>query len=127
MTVEDFRLSSRCYGQVRVITCRATHYFSDARGPMLALADSDIAAEGISHLVFDLDGVIFLSSSTLRVLAEMHKKLSPSGGQVVTAGGGEVVRSVLKFLPFVRQYDDLKAALAALSEEAARIHGQEGA
>ena len=127
MTAEDYQVSARAYGPVTVISCRAERYPSAALEPVRAVAEQHAPQGQPAIIVFDLSEVIFISTAILRVLAIVHSRVGPAGGKVCTAGGGEMVRSVLGIakLPFLTEYDTLSGALAALSPEASSIYASE--
>lgn len=127
MTGEDYRISARAYGPVTVISCRAERYPSAALEPVRQLAEEHTPEGSDAKIVFDLEGVLFVSTAILRVLAITHARVGKSGGRVAVVGAGEMVQNVLDVVKFafVERFETLPEALAALSREAAAIHARE--
>lgn len=68
-------------------------------------------------IVVDLDRVTLLSSSALRAVRAAHARLEAREGRIAAAGGGDLVRGVLKFAPFIAQYATVEEAVSALSAD----------
>lgn len=113
------------YADVAVLILTHSHYHSDSMeglGHVLRHADEQ-SRSGV--VVVDLSAVVLLSSTALRAMRGAHVALERRGGRIVAASGAELVRNVLKFAPFITQYDTVKHALVACSEEAATLYGEE--
>lgn len=107
-----YRIEAR--GDVTILHCEATHYHADSFAPLgAALAEAATAARS-GKLVIDLSQVVLFSSTALRALRTAHLDLEARGGRIVAAGGGELVRGVLKFAPFIAHVPDVAQAVAAL-------------
>ncbi len=117
----NYSSSTRVYADVVVLTLADSHYHSDSMAALAeALRDADAKARtGI--VVVDLGAVVLLSSTALRALRAAHMALEARGGRIVAASGGELVRGVLKFAPFIAKYDTVRNALKAQSVEAAAL------
>lgn len=73
---------------------------------------------GQSRLVLDFSSMDYISSSGLRMLLVIMKRLSAAGGRMFLCGVNEHVREVFDlagFTPFFPMYADQKAALEALT------------
>jgi anti-sigma B factor antagonist len=71
---------------------------------------------GHSHLILDLSGVGFMSSSGLRALIEVLKKSRAGGGDLRLAATQPRIENVLKmagFLNIIKSYPDVESALAS--------------
>ena len=103
-------------GDVVVARCAQTHYRADSREEFRAgLAEAAAAAKG--DVVLDLSGVVLLSSVAVRAIREHHQILAEAGRRIVAAGGGDLVRGVLKFAPFLHHHDSVEGAISALGKE----------
>ncbi|MGB0412578.1 MAG: hypothetical protein ACPGFA_13395 [Pikeienuella sp.] len=79
-------------------------------------------------MVLNMSTVRLFSSSALRAVRAAHVAVQNSDGQIVAAGGGELVLNVLKFAPFIHHSESVYDALARLSQEAATAYAKaEGA
>lgn len=68
-------------------------------------------------VVVDLERVTLLSSTALRAIRAAHARLETRGGRIVAAGGGDLVRSVLKFAPFISHHATVDEAVGALAAQ----------
>lgn len=94
--------------------------FSLALEPYLA----DCRPGGI-HLVLDLSALRYVSSAGLRCFMLAAKQAKAQGGEVVIAGMQAVVREIFEISRFTllfKVFDDVSAALEALSPRAAQVH-----
>lgn len=121
-----YHFTSEAYGDVAVLRLEDSHYHSDCMEPLEAalIAAADLSKAAM--LVADMSKVVLLSSTALRALRARHIALEAKGGRIVSAGGGELVASVVKFAPFIRHFADLHAALAELSADAAATYSKRG-
>ena len=111
---------------VAILRLRASHWHADSFDA-LSVALSDALRRAQSHqVVVDLGEVKLFSSSALRALRAVHRTAEAQTGRIVAAGGGELAVSVLKFAPFILHFDDVPAALAALSPCAAAEFAKKG-
>lgn len=75
------------------------------------------------QLVLDLSGLRYVSSAGLRCFMLAAKQAKAQGGEVVVAGMQTVVREIFEISRFTllfRVFDDVSAALEALSPRAAQ-------
>ncbi|MBL8473318.1 MAG: STAS domain-containing protein [Rhodocyclaceae bacterium] len=76
-------------------------------------------------LLLDMQHLEYISSAGLRVLMLLSKEVRPRGGRVAVASLQEVVREIFditKFSALFPIHADTPAALAALSDAAARAY-----
>lgn len=76
--------------------------------------------EGCHHLVFDLEGVSYMSSTGIAAMLTFVKRLRPSGGRVLLARVRGAVRQVfelLGFAAFCEFVDEVDDAAAMISRE----------
>lgn len=119
-------MDTQICGDVAILHLRASHWHADSFDA-LSVALSDALRRAASHqVVVDLDAVKLFSSSALRALRAVHRTAEAKNGRIVAAGGGELAVSVLKFAPFILHFDDVPAALAALSPDAAAEFAKKG-
>lgn len=94
------------------------------KGALLAQVDT-CEAEG-ERLVIDLGEVEYISSGGLRALMMAAKRVHSQDAVMVVARPSSVVREILEISRFhlmIRMFDDIPAALAALSPQAAEAYG----
>ena len=102
-------------GDVVVLKLLNEKYHADS---LEALESQFRALEGDAPralIVLDLDRVSLLSSTALRAIRAAHARLEERGGRIVAAGGGDLVRSVLKFAPFIAHHGTVDEAVSALA------------
>jgi anti-anti-sigma factor len=90
--------------------------FSAALAPFL----NDCRAGG-DRLLFDLEGLEYISSAGLRVLMIATKRTRPAGGEIAMAAPQDVVREVLEITRFNQVFPvhaSLDAGLAAFAPAA---------
>lgn len=94
------------------------------RDALLAQVDA-CEADG-ERLVIDLGEVEYISSVGLRALMMAAKRVQAQDAVMVVARPTSVVREILEISRFhlmIRMFDDVPAALAALSPQAAEAYG----
>ncbi len=88
--------------------------------PMAAELDELLASaldDGAAHLVLDFSSATHIGSDGLKVILGVLRRVRENGGQVVQAGAGEDVRSLLDvagFLSLIGEFETADAAVAAL-------------
>jgi anti-sigma B factor antagonist/stage II sporulation protein AA (anti-sigma F factor antagonist) len=87
----------------------------------------EACAKGRDKMVLDLAGLEYISSAGLRVLMLAAREVKPREGTLVVCCLQPVVKEIFEISRFnvvFRVYDDMRAALADLSERAAADHAQ---
>lgn len=82
---------------------------------MLHLEVSRCVHGGISNLIFDLSGLLYLSSSGIDCFTHALKLVRPRGGDVILAGATERVRGVISMYGF-------ESTFRAVADVAAAFH-----
>lgn len=60
------------------------------------------ALEGVRELVFDFNGLQYISSAGLRLMLASQKKMSAAGGSMKLVGVNDVVREVFEVTGFTK-------------------------
>lgn len=120
MKSRTYKFDNKAYGGIPVIGCRDSHYHSDCDVALAGTLNSALDTAETSIVVLDMSAVRLFSSSALRAVRAAHVRALERGGQIVAAGGGELVVNVLKFAPFILHFETVAEALTQFSPEAAR-------
>ncbi len=77
----------------------------DARSsPDLERALSD-AFDDVTRVLFDLEGLEYISSAGLRILFAVYKLMAKRGGEMKVVNAGDEVRGILEMSGFASIYD----------------------
>ncbi|MDZ7751249.1 MAG: STAS domain-containing protein [Gammaproteobacteria bacterium] len=104
---------------------RVDHETSEQLKNALLIQVDSCEADG-ERLVIDLSEVEYISSVGLRALMMAAKRVQAQDAVMVVAKPTSVVREILEISRFhlmIRMFDDVPAALAALSPQAAEAYG----
>lgn len=78
-----------------ILVISLTGRISHASAGLFRRTLDEAIQRGAAHLVIDLGGVDYLSSSALPILQDVHTRLAAIGGALVLCGLTETVRIVL--------------------------------
>ena len=106
-------------GGLLVLALCDSHYHADSLDALEAKFREVEGQAPKGIVIVDLARVALLSSTALRAMRASFRRLEPVGGRIVAAAGGELVRGVLKFAPFIEHYRNLDEAVAAMNAPAA--------
>lgn len=104
-------------GDIAVLRLLNDKYHADSLDALDAQFRALEAEASTGLIVVDLEKVSLLSSTALRAIRASHARLEKRAGRIVAAGGGDLVRSVLRFAPFIHHHDAVEEAVSALSAE----------
>jgi hypothetical protein len=111
------------YGDVVVVSLQKTAYYADARNGLIELLDKAIADSATGSVVVEMSKVTQFTSGPLGALVVSARKASEKGGKLALAASvsgfvGKVL-STATDTSASPSYPDVRAALSALSTQAA--------